>query len=333
MNNRRRILVALGGGTITAPFASVAQLKAKVWRIGFLSPGYRPPSFASGDSGEFLQGMRELGYVEGKNFVMEWRYAEGKYDRLPELAAELLQLRLDILVTRATPATRAAQKATSTVPIVMVNVGDPVVTGFIKNFARPGGNITGLSNLSSDTSPKLLEFLVEIMPKLARVAVLVNPDNLAQFTGKRPESPLLVTAKKNHVELLRVEARNAREIDSAFSSIREQKADALLVSVEPIFTQQITQIAELAWKNRLPSTYHLAAYAEAGGLITYGAPLEKQYRRAATYVDKILKGANPGELPVEQPMTFELTVNLKTAKALGLTIPPAIMVQATRVIE
>ncbi len=274
--------------------------------------------------------MRELGYVEGKNLVIEWRFADNKPDRLSDLAAELVRLNVDVLVTTSTPATRSAQKATTTIPIVMVNVGDPVGMGLVKSLARPGGNITGLSNFASDTGPKRLELLLEMVPKLARVAALVNPANPANTKGLES---LQTAAQKRRVELLPAEARTPQEIDSAFSLIRKQNAGALLVSTDPLFTQQTSQIAELAAKNRLPSVYASPAYAEAGGLIGYGANPTDHFRRAATYVDKILKGAKPADLPVEQPTKLELVINRKTAKALGLTIPQSLLTSADKVID
>jgi putative ABC transport system substrate-binding protein len=276
--------------------------------------------------------MRDLGYIEGKNLVIEWRFADNKPDRLPDLAAELARLSVDVLITAATLPTLAAQKATTTIPIVMVSVGDPVRSGLIKSLARPGGNITGLSNLTTDAGPKRLELLLEMVPSLGRVAILVNPDNPANYKGGR-ESPTLAAAQQRRVELLRVEARAPQEIDGAFSAIRGQKADVLMVSGDPLFGQNLARIAELAVKNRLPSIYAFPEYAEAGGLMSYGVSFIEQYRRAPAYVDRILKGAKPADLPVEQPTKFELVINRRTARALGLTIPQSLLTSADKVIE
>ena len=280
--------------------------------------------------GPFRQGMRELGYVEGKNLVIEWRSAEGKYERLPGLATELVNLKVDVIVTAGTPATSAAQKATTTISIVMGSVADPVGNGFVKSLARPAGNITGLSNMSGDVSPKQLEMLLGMVPKLSRVALLVNPANPANV-----KSLEIVQAEgqKRGVKILRADARTPQEIDNAFSWIRQQNAGALMVWTEPLFLQQKSQIAELTAKHRLPSMGGDRMFSEAGVLMSYGPNIADQFRRAATYVDKIFKGARPADLPVEQPTKFELVINRKTAKALGLTIPQSLLISADKVIE
>jgi putative ABC transport system substrate-binding protein len=331
MNNRRKLVIVLGAGALTASFGSFAQQQNKIWRVGFLSQTIRPASLSDRDTyAAFLRAMRDLGYVEGKNLVIEWRFAGNKPDSLAALAAELVQLNVDVLVTAGILTSLSAQKATTTIPIVMVNVGDPVNMGLVKSLARPGGNITGLSSLNSDTGPKRLELLLEMVPKLTRVAVLVNPANPSNM--KALES-FQAAAQKRRVELLRAEARTPQEIDSAFSLIREQNAGALIVASEPLLTQQTSQIVQLAAKNRLPSVSAIPGYAEDGGLMSYGVNSTDQYRRAATFVDKILKGAKPADLPIEQPTKFELVINMKTAKALGLTIPQSLLISADRVIE
>lgn len=279
--------------------------------------------------GAFPRGLRELGYVEGKNLLIEFRWAD-KMELLPVFAAELVQLKVDVIVSIGTPATRAAQKATATIPIVFGSSGDPVGTGLVKSLARPGGNITGLSNLSADIAPKRLEMLLTIVPKLSRVAVLVNPSNPANI--KNLEG-LEAAGQKRGVKILRADARTPQEIDDAFSLIRQQNAGALVVSLEPLFQQQKSQIAELTAKHRLPSMAAYREYAEAGGLMSYGSNLTEIFQRTATYVDKILKGAKPADLPVEQPTKFELVINRKTAKALGLTIPQSLLISADKVIE
>jgi putative ABC transport system substrate-binding protein len=330
MNKRRQILLALGAAAIVMPFASFAQQQAKVWRIGFLAYRGRPVSLDADVFGAFPRGMRELGYVEGKNLMIEWRFGEGRAELLPILAAELVQLKADVIVTASTPAIRAVQKVTATIPAVMVGVGDPVEEGLVKSLARPGGNITGLSNLNVDIGPKLLEMLSGMLPKLARAGVLVNSDNSGNALALKN---VQAAAQRTGVTILPFDARRPHEVENVFSQIVRQKAGALIVMREGFFIQQARQIAELASKNRLPSIATFREYAEAGGLMSYGANLTDQYRRAATYVDKILKGAKPGELPVEQPTQIEFIINAKTARALGLKIPQSLMISADKVIE
>jgi putative ABC transport system substrate-binding protein len=330
MNTRRKLLIALGAGALVVPLASFAQQQNKIWRVGFLAG--RHVDFLDSDYnyGPFRQGMRELGYVEGKNLVIEWRSAEGKNERLPGLATELVNLKVDVIVTAGTPATIAAQKATTTIPIVMGSVADPVGNGFIKSLARPAGNITGISNMSGDVSPKQLEMLLDMVPKLSRVALLVNPSNPANIKSLEI---VQAAGQKLGVNILRSDARTPQEIDNAFSWIRQQNAGALMMWTEPFFLQQKNQIAELAAKHRLPAMAGDRIYSEAGLLMSYGPNIADQYRRAATYVDRIIKAAKPADLPVEQPTKFELVINRKTAKALGLAIPQSLLVSADKVIE
>jgi putative ABC transport system substrate-binding protein len=330
MNNRRKLLVVLGAGALAVPLSSFAQQQRKVWRVGFLSPRRRPASLDTDYFGAFPRGMRDLGYVEGKNLVIEWRFADGKFEHLPGLAAELVRLKVDVIVAAGPPAIVAAQKATTTIPIVIVTSIDPVDAGLVKSLARPGGNITGISNLSGEVSPKHLELLLTMVPKLSRVAVLVNPANSAHATMLKN---VQAAAQKAHVKVLPVEARTLQEIETAFSVMTKENAGAIIVGLDPFFNQQVRQIAELAAKHRLPSISAYAVYAEGGGLMSYGSSLTDNFRRAATYVDKILKGANPGDLPVEQPTKFELFINRKTAKALGLTIPQSLLISTGKVIE
>ena len=329
MINRRKIVIALGAGVL-APFASLAQQQGKVWRVGFLVQRHMEFVDADYNYGPFMQGMRELGYVVGKNLVIEWRSAEGKAERLPELAAELVRLKLDVLATAGTPAALAAQKATATLPIVMISVGDPVGNGLVKSLARPGGNSTALSNMNTDLAPKLLEMLRGMVPKVTRVAVLVNPSNVTNTSGLKN---IQAAAQKLGVKIQPVAASTPQEIASAFAAMARQHAGALIVLRAAFFNQQKHQIVELAAKHRLPSISGDSEYAEAGGLMSYGNNVRENYKRAATYVDKIFKGANPGDLPVEQPTTFELFINRKTANALGLKIPNSMLAQATKVIE
>ncbi len=311
------------------PLRSFAQQQGKVWRVGFLAVR-RPVSLDSDVFGALPQGMRELGYVEGKNLVIEWRFADRKIERLPGLATELVQLNVDVIVTAGTPATSAAQKATATIPIVMGTASDPVGSGFIKSLARPGGNITGLTYIPGEVSPKQLEMLLTMVPRLSRVAVLVDSRDSSHAEILKS---VQAAAQMTRAKILPVEARTPQEIERAFSAMVREKAGAVLVVSGGLFNQQARQIAELAVKKQLPSISTRGEYAEVGGLMSYGTNFREGFRRAATYVDKILKGAKPGDLPVEQPTKFELIINGKTAKALGIKIPNSILVRADKVIE
>ena len=329
MTTRRKIIIAMGAGAL-APVASFAQAPGKIWRIGFLAQRHVELNNADFIYGPFTQGLRELGYVTGKNLLIEWRSAEGKDERLPELAAELVRLKIDVLVTAGTPPALAAQKATATIPIVAINMADPTGSGLVKSLARPGGNITGFSNLVADIAPKLLELLHAMTRQVTRVAVLVNPSDVSTVLGMKN---ILAAAKQVGVTVQPVEARTPQEIENAFAVMARQKTGALIVTRNPLFQQQKNQIVELAAKHRLPSIGGYGEYVEAGGLMSYGNNIGENYRRAPVYVDKIFKGANPGELPVQQPTTFDLAVNMKTAKTLGLKVPQSILILATKVIE
>jgi putative ABC transport system substrate-binding protein len=305
-----------------------AQQPKKVPRIGILH-GASASSVAARTE-VFREGLRELGYVEGKNIVIEWRYAEGKADRLPGLAAELVGLKVDIIVTTGPIVTRAAKEATSTIPIVMALDNDPVGNGFVASLARPGGNITGLSSISVDTSGKQLELLKETVPKLSRVAVFgtsTNPGNAQALK----EIELAAGGFKLRLQYLDV--LDPKDIETAFQTAAKERANVVLVLGSPVNFNNRTQIAELAVKSRLPVIHSNTEYVDAGGLMTYGPNYPDLYRRAATYVDKILKGAKPGDIPVEQPTKFEFVINLKAAKLIGLTIPPNVLARADRVIK
>ena len=330
MITRRRIVFALAGGALVSPLPSLAQPVSRIWRVGFLAYGH--VDFVDSDYvyGPFTQGMRELGYFEGKNLVIEWRSAEGKSERLPELVAELVRLKVDVLAATGTAASLAAQKATNAIPIVMISVGDPVGDGLVKSLARPGGNITALSIMSVELGPKRLEMLRSMVPKLTRVAVLVNPSNASNILGLKI---VQAAAQKLGIRIQPVEASTPQEIANAFAVMARQNAGALIVWLEALFQQQKNQIVELTAKQRLPSIAAYGEYVEAGGLMSYGQNIRENFRRAATYVDKIFKGAKPGDIPVEQPTTFELFINRKTAKALGLTIPQSLLISATKIIE
>jgi len=306
-----------------------AQQPKKVPRIGYLSVS--SPSAMSTRTEAFRQGLRELGYVEGKNIVIEWRSAEGKRDRLPSLAAELVRLKVDIIVTAGPPATRSAKEATVTIPIVFAQDGDPVASGFVASLARPGGNITGLSTLAPELSGKRLELLKEIVPRLSRVAVLGNSTNPANAQVLKETE---LAAGVFGVKLQYLDVLDPKDIETAFRAASKGRADAVLMTVSGgVVLSQRTQVVELAAKSRLPAMYIIREYVETGGLMSYGVSLIDLDRRAATYVDKILKGAKPADLPVEQPTKFEFIINLTAAKQIGLTIPPNVLVRADRVIK
>ncbi len=308
--------------------AAEAQQPKKVPRIGFLSgvsPTTSPARYEA-----FRQGLGELGYVEGKNIVIEYRWAEGKAEGLPDLATELVRLKVDVIVTASPTPTRAAKEATSTIPIVMAWDNDPVGNRFVTSLARPGGNVTGLSTLAPEISGKQLELLKEVVPKLSRVAVFAD--------STQPGTPQMLkeielAAMALAVQLQYLEVRGPKDIETVFQEARKWRADAVLVGASRVLFSYRTQVVDLVVKSRLPAIYDSPEFIEAGGLMTYSVSRTDLYRRAATYVDKILKGAKPADLPVEQPTTFELIINLKTARALGLTIPPSVLFKADQVIQ
>jgi putative ABC transport system substrate-binding protein len=327
---RRREFIGLVGGAAAWPLVARAQQPAKVPRIGYLAPGSASAGLLARDEA-FRQGLQELGYVDGRNIVIEYRYADGQFDRLPRLAAELIQLKVDVIVAVVTQASLAARNATRTIPIVMAGVSDPVGAGLIASLPRPGANITGTSGLTTEVVGKTLEILKEVVPKLSRVAVLWNPDNAVFQTQMLKGTE--AAAGTLGVQLLAFGVRGPDEFDRAFAAITRETVDALLVLADPILALHQKRIVEYAEKNRLPAIYGIKEFAAAGGLLAYASDLTSQFRRAAAYVDKILKGAKPADLPVEQPAKFELVINLKTAKALGITIPPSILARADEVIE
>ena len=321
--------IALIAALFALGFPANAQQPKKVPRIGYL--GGTSLSTSSPRIEAFRQGLRELGYVEGKNIVIEWRPHEGKVDRLPALAAELVRLKVDVIVTGGSPAARAAKEATSTIPIVMTNFGDPVGSGFVASLARPGGNITGLSTLAPELSGKRLELLKEIVPRLSRVAVFgtsTTPDNAPSLREVE------LAAKVLGVKLQYLDVLGPKDSETAFRAAFKGLAEAVLMMVSgSVANSQRPQIAELAAKSRLPVIYSGRADVEAGGLMTYGVNNTDLDRRAATYVDKILKGTKPADLPIEQPIKFEFIINLKAAKQIGLTIPPNVLARADKVIK
>jgi ABC-type uncharacterized transport system substrate-binding protein len=313
---------------LTVTVVANAQQPTKIPRIGYL--GANSPSVNPDRSKAFRQGLRELGYVEGKNIVIEFRSAMGKQDRLPMLAAELIRLKVDIIITGGPPSTRAAKEATVTIPIVMGFDNDPVGNGFVASLGRPGGNITGLATLAPEISGKLLELLKEIVPRLSRVAVLGSSTQPGNAQSLRETE---LAARAFGVKVQFVDILAPKDIETAFRAAGKGHADGVLVLQSPVINSQRTQVAVLAVKSRLPGIFPQSEYAEAGGLAYYGANTVDLFRRAATYVDKILKGAKPADLPVEQPTKFEFVINLKTAKQIGLTIPPNVLARADRVIK
>jgi putative ABC transport system substrate-binding protein len=330
VNIRRKVLLALGAGTLVSPFASLAQQVGKVWRVGVLSDRKRPAKLDLDYYNGFVVGMREHGYVEGKNLFVDWRFVEGKLDLHPPIAAEFVREKVDAILVASTSAAIAAQKATTTIPIVMATVGNPVMSGLVKSLARPGGNITGLTNFSSELSPKQLDLLRDLVPTLSTVAVLINPDNSGQVAFLNNAQ---AAGKATNIKVLPFEARTLQEIEAGFSRSVRERASAVIVSFDSLFNEHRLRIAELALKHRLPSISGRTEYVESGFLMSYGPSTRDIFRRAATHVDKIFQGAKPADLPVEQPTSFELAVNVKTAKALSIKIPQSVLIRADKVIE
>ena len=327
---RRKLLIGIGSSFLSATLPSYAQ-PAKVSRIGVLTLRSRStPANPEPFYDAFTQAMRELGYVEGKNLVIEARFADGKSERLPGLVAELIDLKPAVIVTHAMNATEALRRATSTIPIVTSPLNDPVGRGLAASLARPGGNVTGMSLMGIDVSAKQLELLKAMMPALSHVAVLVNPGNPAHPAVLKV---VQASAQQLGMKVLAVHASTAEEIEKAFIVMTQERADAGIALSDPFFTGQRRQIPALALKHRLPTMYAQREFVAAGGLMSYGASLVDFYRGAAIYVDKILKGANPGDLPIEQPTRIHLAVNRKTAKALGLTVPSELLLRADEAID
>jgi putative ABC transport system substrate-binding protein len=322
------LAVVLAVGLALAPLVAEAQEARKTARIGVLDPSSLAARRELLEA--FGQALRERGYMEGQNIVIEHRWAEGRLERLPKLAADLVRLKVDIIVALSAPAAQAAKQATTTIPIVMVGVGDPVEARLVANLSRPGGNITGSSSLAGELSAKRLELLKEVVPGLARVAVLWNSANPAKAVDWREAQ---VAARTLRVSLQSREVRGPGDFESVFARMTKDRPDALLALGDPLLLQERGRIVEFAARNRLPAMYEHRVYTDAGGLIAYGPDFRELYRRAATYVDKILKGARPADLPVEQPTKFELVINLKTARTLGLTIPPSVLSRADQIIE
>lgn len=329
IDRRLTLVVILALGLLGAPPAASGQGKANAFRVGFI--GMTSAELARHPLEALRQGLREHGWIEGQNIVIEYRWAGGRPERLPELAAELVYLKVDLVVVGTAAAIPVVKDATRTIPIVMVGGGDPVAEGFVASLARPGGNITGLTFVSGpEIGGKLLELLTQAVPSATRLAVLSNPTN--------PPHAAILTETRRAAERLRVrvrlwQARNPEEIDSAFVAMTEERISALLVLPDAMFAGQRGRLADLAARNRLPTIYGQAEHVNAGGLMSYGVNNLDNFRRAASFVDKILKGANPGTLPIERPTKLELVINLNTATALGLTIPPSLLLRADRIVE
>jgi len=329
MVSRRKFAISLGALALAAPFASLSQ-SAKIPRIGYLQP-IAPQNGTSPFLEDFRQGLRDLGYVEGKNIQIEVRWGEGRLDRMPALAAELVRMNVDVIFAVSSPSVWAAKNATKTIPIVMPTSSDPVGDGLVASLARPGGNITGMSLMAPELSAKRLQLLKEVFPKQVRpAAVLWNPDYYgmaARFKEIQTQAPTV------GMNVRSVEIRDSRELERALEDLDRERPDALVLLVDPLTMSQRLRIVEFAAEKRLPAIYEVEQFVDAGGLMSYGPNIDEQVRHAATFVDKILKGAKPGDLPIEQPAKFDLVINLKTAKALGVAIPQSVIVQADRVIQ
>ena len=326
--NKKICLLALCAMLFALCLRAEAQQPTKLHRIGYLLGA--SSSFYTARIDAFQQGLNELGYTEGKNIVIEYRYADGKADRLPALAVELVRLKLDVIVATTTPSVLAVKKASATIPIVFVSVADPVASGLVASLARPGGNITGLTILAPELSGKRLELLKEAVPKATRVAFLWNSANPAQgLLWKESQA----AAQELRLQLQSLEVRSSNDFENAFEAALRERAQALITAPEPLINTHLKRIVEFAAKSRLPAMYAGPEVVDAGGLMSYAPDYTHQYRRAATYVDKILKGAKPSDLPIERPMKFEFVINLKTAKEIGLTISPNVLARADKVIK
>jgi putative ABC transport system substrate-binding protein len=326
--SRRAFVASVTGGLLSAPLAAGAQPAGKVHRIGFL--GNSTAALEANLVQPFRDGLRELGYVEGRDVAIEYRWAEGQYERFPALVAELIALKVEVLVTAGTPAALAVKRATTTIPLVMVAVGEPVGTGLVKSLARPGGNLTGLVSIAPDLEGKRLELLTEIVPKLSSVAFLSNPANPFHATS---EKQARTAARSLHLKVEFFPVRAESEFERAFLAMGGQRPGALVMLADRLFLHHRARIVEFAAQNRLPAVYAYTELVEAGGLMSFGPSYPGMHRRAAYFVDRILKGDKPADLPMEQPSKFELLINLKTARALGLVIPQPVLLRADNLIQ
>jgi putative ABC transport system substrate-binding protein len=325
---RRKLLIFLGGAVAAAPMFATAQETRKLPRIGFL--GNSTAILEANLLGPFRAGLRDHGYVEDRNIVIEYRWADGNYDRFPSLIAELIALKVDVIVTAGTPAALAVKKATSSIPLVMVAVGDPVGTGLVASLARPGGNATGLTSIAPELEGKRVELLQKALPGVSRIAVLWNPANAYQIASEKEAQAAGRTLRMSIVSL---PVRSRDELDAAFAVIIKERANAIVVLADRLFLHNRERIADFVTRNRLPGMNAYRELVEAGGLMSYGPSYALMHRQAAGFVDKILKGAKPADLPIEQPAKIELVINLKAAKAIGVTIPPSVLVRADEVIQ
>ena len=326
--HRRRFIGFAAASLLAGPLRAGAQSSARVYRIGFL--GNSTAALEANLVGPFRDGLRELGYVERRNLEIEYRWAEGNYKRFPTLVDELLAARVDVIVTAGTPASQAVEHATKTVPLVMVAVGDPVGTKLVASLAHPGGNATGLTSIAPDLEGKRLELLAQVAPALSRVAVLWNPDNAFHVGAERQARE---AAQVLHLDLVSVQVRTAHDFDAAFDAIVSRDARAMSVLADRVFLHNRARIVEFAAKRRLPAVYPYRELVDAGGLMSFGPDYADMHRRAATYVDRILKGAKPADLPIEQPKQFEFVINQRAARALGLAFPNALLLRATDVVD
>ena len=326
--DRRTFLSALSGSLLAAPLAAEAQPAPGIHRIGFL--GNSTAALEANLVGPFREGLRDLGYVEGRNVLIEYRWAEGKYDRFPALIGELLALKVAVIVTAGTPATLAVKKATTSVPLVMLAVGDPVGTGIVPSLSHPGGNITGLTAISTEMDAKRLELLREVVPSVSYIALLWNAGSPLQVLA---EKQVQAAAQVLRMRVLSLGVKTEEEIKSALAVMARERPDALLVLADRLLLHHRALIMDFATRHRLPGVHAYRELVEAGGLMSFGPSYADMHKRAAYFVDRILKGAKPGDLPVERPLTFELVINLKTARALGLTIPQSLLQRADQVIE
>jgi putative ABC transport system substrate-binding protein len=329
--DRRTFLAGTGAVLLAAPRASEAQPSGKVPRVGYLS--VFSPSKPYPPSEAFWQGLHDLGWIEGQNISIERRFAEGKAQRLPDLAVELVRLRVDLIFAETTPAARAVKQATTTIPIVFSPIADPIGSGLVANLARPGGNITGITFMAPELGGKRLELLKQAVPGMTRVGVLLRPGDPSEATVKSVLEQTEAAARALGVQLLRLEAQGPNDFDRVFAAMSRQRVGGLILIPSAMFIDERRRIVNVVAKDRLPTMFYFREFAEVGGLMSYGPNFRELFRGAATYVDKILKGAKPADLPVEQPTKFELIINLKTAKALGLTIPPSVLGRADEVIQ
>jgi putative ABC transport system substrate-binding protein len=333
MAPRLVVSVSLSLALLAAPLVARAQQTTKVSRVGYLSMLSRSDSTYEPLRDAFQQGLRERGYIEGQTIAFEWRFADGRLERLPQLAAELVRLKVDLIFTETTPAARAAQQATTTIPIVFNPIADPVREGLVASLARPSANVTGLTQMAPELGGKRLELFKEAVPGMTRVGVLSHHGVPSETTVRIMLEETAAAARASGVELQRLEAQGPNDLDRPFAALSRAKVGGLIVLPSPMFLSERRRIVDLAAKNRAPTMFPFREFVEAGGLLSYGPNFLELWRRTATYVDKILKGARPSELPMEQPTRFELVINLKTATALGLTIPQSVLVRADQIIQ